>query len=135
MHIDTETLVNAQFLRGHLGKDPVFHRPSGGDEVCFLELATNPRDIPDGNGGWAKRKADWISVSVFKPSAVKAVRDLGLVRGAGVFIIASVGQRDSKPDSGDGSVRKEHVLSVASRYDHNGVWAWSPKNERQADKG
>lgn len=131
MQIDIEKLVNAQFLRGHLGKDPVFNRTNSGDEVCNLELATNPRDIADGKGGWTKRKPDWVSIAVFKPAAIKAIRDLGLTRGSGVFIIASVGQRDSKPDSGDGTVRKEHVLSVANRYDHNGVWAWSPKIERQ----
>lgn len=126
------TIVNKCEFRGHLGKDPVINTTSGGDKVANLYFATNPADIPDGQGGWTKRKPDWISVAVFKPAAIKALEHMK--SGDGIRVVGSLGLRDGRPDTGTGQVQRELSLTVASRYPGNGVWAWDPKAEREAEK-
>lgn len=112
--------MNRCIFEGHLGVDPSFNTTNGGDEVSNLFFLTNAPGRPDGDGGWITPKADAVSVAVFKPKAIDAVR--GLKKGAKVVVVASAGFREWT-DKSTGEIRKELQLVINGKYPGQGVFA------------
>ena len=112
--------MNRCIFEGHLGVDPSFNTTNGGDAVANIFFLTNAPGRPDGQGGWTSPKADAVSVAIFKPKAIEAVRELS--KGSKVVVVASAGIREWT-DKATGEVRKELQLAISGKYPGQGIFA------------
>ena len=93
----TNGMINRVILKGNLGKNPEFKKTKSGKDIAFLSLATN-ESWKDPSGEWTTQ-VDWHSITVFKDSTIKWMRDT-LKKGDPVYVEGVLKNKEGKDKNG-----------------------------------